>query len=77
MVRDVKDCLPDSGEKIPEDSEEYGVILAIWKAFGAYTGDRLSGITHQEGSPWSVTWNLDKFGIIPDDLIKEYYTMLS
>ena len=73
---EVKDRLPDDGEKIPEDSEEYGVILAIWRAFGGYTGARLSGITHQEGSPWSITWNLDKFGIIPDELITEYYKKL-
>jgi uncharacterized phage-associated protein len=45
------------------------------KTFGAYSASALSAWTHTEGSPWDFIINVvnDRNGIIPDDLIAEYF----
>ena len=66
----------DASDFIGESSEEYGVISAVWQAYGGYTGSQLSDITHRTGSPWSRTWERKQFDSIPVDEIKDYYCKL-
>jgi uncharacterized phage-associated protein len=60
-------------EVVPENAEENEVITLVWKKFGHLTGPQLSSLTHQTGSPWDITWNSDQYGVIPNELIQNYY----
>ena len=44
--------------------------------YGKFTGIQLSAITHQKGSPWSKTWEVNPWGAIPDFEIDNYYKEL-
>jgi uncharacterized phage-associated protein len=45
------------------------------KVFGAYSASALSKWSHMDGSPWSYVINElhDRNGVIPDDLISDYF----
>ncbi|MEZ4930526.1 MAG: DUF4065 domain-containing protein [Saprospiraceae bacterium] len=66
---------------IPEvkDDELKEFLQRIWDVYGRLSGLQLSSLTHQEGTPWSVTRhrygdNQDNGGaMIPNDLIKQHY----
>ena len=68
-------------ERIPVQDVELDpmaerIIEKVWKAYGKFSGFRLSAITHKEGSPWDRTWRDWQYGAIPDELIAEYYRRL-
>jgi uncharacterized phage-associated protein len=69
----VTELLPDEGNPVPDNSDEMKVIFAVWKAFKDFDGFQLSGITHQEGTPWIKTWRNKQYAVIPNELIGEYY----
>ena len=70
-------CEPiPSEDTIEGASQEDEVIRAVWDSFGHFTGAQLSGLTHENGTPWSVTWEANKFGVISEDLIKDHYRRL-
>lgn len=48
----------------------------VWKSYGQYSGAQLSAITHQQGSPWDLTWRTENFGVIDDALTAEHYKSL-
>lgn len=60
----------------PSDNNKIDLLNKIWKDYGDFTGVQLSGMTHQEGIPWSNTRKTEP-GInnlhIKNDLIKEHY----
>lgn len=59
------------------DNQELDVINQVFEKYGNLTGIELSSLTHQNGSPWSVTWDA-KEPVISNDLIENYYkTILS
>lgn len=66
---------------IPEvrDEELKEFLQRIWDVYGRLSGLQLSSLTHQEGTPWSVTRHRygdsrDNGGaMIPNDLIKQHY----
>ena len=65
---------------IPEvrDEELKEFLQRIWDVYGNLSGLQLSSLTHQEGTPWSVTrekFNSREDGgaMIPNDLIKQHY----
>ena len=55
--------------------ELLALLENVVNTFGAYSASALSTWTHQAGSPWDVVVNAmnDQNGIIPDDLISEYF----
>ena len=57
-------------------SDEYSVLSSVWNAYRKFSGAELSALTHREGSPWFKTWNEAKFGVIPLEDIKAYYSGL-
>lgn len=69
-------------EKIPvadtPPTEQYiiQVLRRIVELYGNHTAGQLSRITHQPGSPWSITWAKQKFSTIPNELIREHYHKL-
>lgn len=60
-------------DAVIEESEENEVISSIWNHFGQLSGPQLSALTHEPGSPWDVTWRMDQYSIIPNDLIRDFY----
>lgn len=65
-------------QEIPKDSFEIELMDKIWDEYSKLDGYQLSNLTHQEGTPWDITWNhqggKNKLGaIIPNQLIKEHY----
>lgn len=47
-------CNPGNGPYEARLSpEERGVIEHVWKRYGEYSGNELSQMTHQSGTPWS------------------------
>jgi uncharacterized phage-associated protein len=70
-----------SGVRYPEvhNAEITAFLNHIWDIYSDRSGTDLSALTHQAGSPWDIIWhqrggNLEKGVIIPNDLIKDYYT---
>ena len=41
-------------EELPENIRLF--LDALWNRYGKYSGIELSTLTHQEGTPWHVTW---------------------
>jgi uncharacterized phage-associated protein len=56
-----------------EGSTEAEVVRGVWDAHKGYTGSQLSSLTHKQGTPWSVTWEKERFAVIPEELIAGYY----
>lgn len=56
------------------------LLKRVWNVYGKFTGEQLSRMTHEPGSPWATT--RETFGDIknvdiPDDLIEKYFTALA
>lgn len=60
-------------DEISEECEEMKVIRSVWNAYKNYSAFELSSISHNSGSPWDKVWKTNKFGKIPNHIIKEYY----
>ena len=58
-------------EEIDKDSSE--IIEEVYKNYKQYSGPQLSGLTHQKNTPWSKTWESNKYGVIPADDIYKFY----
>ncbi|AVI47061.1 hypothetical protein B4092_5003 [Bacillus licheniformis] len=68
-------------ELYPLSLKEKEHLDKIWDVFGMYSGDELEYLTHQE-DPWKITrGDLDPEAptnkVIPEDIIRSYYTNLS
>jgi uncharacterized phage-associated protein len=61
---------------IPAESKESKLIDQVWESYKQFSGPQLSAITHQNGSPWSITWSTNQFGVISDSLTAEHYKNL-
>jgi uncharacterized phage-associated protein len=57
---------------------ERAVIEHVWKRYGGYTGQQLSDMTHQEGTPWSNAYfGRGRNARLLDDDIKQHFTDLA
>ncbi|MEO7215667.1 type II toxin-antitoxin system antitoxin SocA domain-containing protein [Mucilaginibacter sp.] len=65
---------------IPLPTEDKAPFLdKIWNIYKGFNGVQLSTMTHQPNTPWDITWNQNggknkTSAIIPNDLIKDYYS---
>ena len=65
------ECI-DQSEKLGDDQQE--IINLVTDAYFDYTALELSGITHQQETPWDIIYNSFGAGtIIPNDRIRDYY----
>jgi len=67
-----------SGEYEFPDISKTEFLNSIWNAYRRFNGVQLSAMTHDEGTPWDITWNRNggknrRAAIIPNDLIKAHY----
>ena len=64
-------------DSVPESATNVRALLdRVWQVYGSFSGIELSNRTHDEGSPWDLTWrqaegrkNVD----IEDRVIREYF----
>lgn len=60
------------------EPSESKVIDQVWEGYGSRTGISLSSLTHEEGSPWSITVKQSGLGaVISNDLIEDFYSRLA
>jgi len=55
---------------------ERSVLDKVWSVYKGFTAIQLSNMSHQPGSPWQTTWDLNdgKRSVdISDDVIKSYF----
>lgn len=67
----------DAGSDVVVDGTEADdAIKATWEAYKNYSGGQLMRMSHVKHSPWDIVWNSPsgKFALIPDHIIKDYYT---
>lgn len=56
------------------DIEADAFLDYVWHRYKSHDGLYLSSITHEENSPWDITYKTNGQGaIIPTDLIRDYY----
>lgn len=59
------------------DRVERDVLDQVYDTYGDFSGIQLSHITHEDGTPWDITWSKEgRDSVIPDDLIKQHYEEL-
>lgn len=58
------------------DPAEKNIVDQVYEKYGQYSGPALSRLTHMEGSPWDITYNLlGQNEVISNDLIEDYFKM--
>ncbi len=70
------DASVDAQDSLLEEDVKFNLVEAIYKNYSHYSGSELSALTHQENTPWSITWSKDRFGIIPNNIISAHYKKL-
>jgi uncharacterized phage-associated protein len=60
-------------DELPANSDEAEIVRAVWESYGHLYGSQLSALTLRADAPWKVTWESNKFGIIPQPLIAAHY----
>ena len=71
--QEIQGPIPTTSRQPELNSEAQALIRAIWEAYGHLDGMQLRELTHQPETPWSGT---PLNGVIPDELIRGYYTDL-
>lgn len=63
--------------RIPKDDEETTFMLQrVWDVYKHFTAGALRNKTHEEGTPWRRVYRQGMQNtVIPDNLIKEHFTM--
>jgi uncharacterized phage-associated protein len=77
-------CLDDDFEivtpKIQNNKPLKSFLDKIWEVYGDYSAIQLSNMTHEDGTPWAITWGqlgVPKNTDIDDNVIKDYFVRLS
>ena len=72
---------PETGEiHVVEEEEsefEQKLLQRIWEVYGHMNGLQMSYLSHQPGTPWEITWNKQKYSVIPDELLKGHFLSLN
>lgn len=68
--------IDDAPSELPTgfDESEASTINQVFKGYGKRSGISLSSLTHEPGSPWSITVEQSGIGsVISNDLIEDFY----
>lgn len=66
-------------ESIPNNNSDVSNLINwIWDKYGSISAERLSGMTHEPGTPWYTIAKKHNFSVpahmeIDDDLVEEYF----
>lgn len=70
-------AIPDDMDPQDLSANARELIAAVYRAYGHLSGIQLSNMTHQQNTPWSLTWNAaGKNSVIPNELIQTHYREL-
>lgn len=69
----VTDLLESEDHLDGDATQEMRIIRGVWRGYGHLSGGQLSALTHKENTPWSRTWESNKFGVIDADLMSNHY----
>ena len=61
------------------DDEQNDIVQQVFSKYAYLSGVALSTLTHLSGTPWQIVRSLvgkDNKGIIPNDIIEDYYSNL-
>ena len=62
---------------VPDPVDDYAerVIRWVWERYSAFSGLKLSAITHETGTPWHQTWTENRYlnANIPDGRIRDHF----
>lgn len=79
-----EDIGPDGPEPCklpPQASDERDAIRLVWNRYKHLSAIQLSGLTHQQGTPWDLTWNNSKNKTdsesIANEVIKDHFVELA
>lgn len=76
----IKEKDPETGKEVvaPEPSDSYtrSVLKRVWQVYGHMDGAQMSYLTHKAGTPWSKVWGKEKYGVIPNELIRDHFREL-
>lgn len=61
--------------QVPADDRDTQLVLEkVWAAYKRFSGWQLREKTHQDGTPWSLTYNAaERDQVIPDELIRPHF----
>lgn len=59
------------------DANERSIIDQVWSRYGSLSGARLSALTHQPNTPWSMTYDGRRNRSISSDVIRSHYAELA
>lgn len=66
--------LQNDYQKLLNDTYTSSFLESVWNIYKKYSALQLSDLTHQIGTPWSITYsNNGSKSIIPNDLIEKHY----
>ena len=60
----------------PTETESQDLVREVWRVYRRYSGGQLVALTHQQGSPWEMTWrqaNGAPDARIPKDHIRAWF----
>ena len=57
----------------PSDATTRMILEKVWAAYGRFSGWALRNKTHEQGTPWSETYDGTLNKVIPDDLISPHF----
>ncbi|TGG90432.1 MAG: DUF4065 domain-containing protein [Aphanocapsa feldmannii 277cV] len=63
----------DNQDESLDNTVAIDIIEAVYKRYGNYTGPQLVNLTNRPNTPWSETWEEEKFSLIPFSRIQDYY----
>lgn len=68
--------LPDGTAPLIQDDDDLELLEAVLNGYGHFSGPELSTLTHRPNSPWDQTYEDGKNVVIPDRIIKRYFSEL-
>ena len=72
----IEDSMQTDSPDLAENGLADTIVSRVWDAYKNLDALKLSAITHESDTPWEETWQTDKYGIIPPDVIKGHYKQL-
>jgi uncharacterized phage-associated protein len=74
----VRGPLSERTQPLPFDDKEEDIIQQVYQGYGGMSGPALSRLTHAQGTPWSMTYEmLGQNSIISNDLIQDHFAFIA
>lgn len=56
-----------------KDKDEIAIVKMVWKRYKSFSDGELVDLTHEEGTPWQLSFKPSLNIEIPDELTRAYY----